>query len=1012
MDPDRWDRVRTIYHAALDKDPEERASFLEEVCGDDRALHQEVGSLLAEGSAASFLEQPAWQPAPPVEQQKAPGDPVALNHVVEALPARTTAGARHPFLWVVWSVLAGLVAAFGYAGWKLTQDWPSFGWSERTSGSSKVVSAVNPSGPAAARLRAGDILVCLNGDGNVARVGTGLYRTWLHIGESYRLCVRREDQVLERTLTVGRAAPNRGSMIFWYFQSLTWCAIGLFIGFARPQDVVARLAFAAATLTGFVYLQLDFLPSLAALQPLHGILGYHFFYRFPGEPPCRKGWRILLWMLYVFGVPAGLYGTIIKGSAFVSGPQAATAWLSIPLAQAILPAVLSGVFGMAMVGAVAVAIHKYRQVADAGQRRRFHWVALGGVLGLAPEIPYAVVYIARSNPAVAAWLFPGESWVWFSNVMVGLSVAVPLGVAYSVVKHRVFDVKVAIRRGLQYAFAQRFLQALLALPSGVLVYALVTQRHRSIEEVAAGASGTLFWIIALVLSLRFRAPLLRWLDTRFFRDHYDSGQVVFGAMQELAKLDSVDEISGVVCRRLGAALHPKAIELWWHRNGTMTLVQRKAPAAEPARFPFSDSSFEGLVRRGPMVCITTPADPALRSVERACLEDKGVRLIVPVPGKEGAEGVLLLGEKESEESYCSADEQLITAIVQQCTVVLDNLRLKEKMRDEHRIRVEVLSKLDPSLVNLMKQCPDCGACYEGAAERCERDGTELSIAAPVARTIAGRYRLDQLVGRGGMGVVYQARDLRLGREVAVKVMLSGAFGEPAALRRFQREGQAVARLNHPNIVAMYDCGELEGGGAYLVMERVHGLTMREELRRNGVLPPFAAAEWFDQILDGLTAAHRLGVVHRDLKPENVFGTRSESGDLHVKLIDFGLAKILPVSSSSESMQSLTGSGVVVGTLAYMAPEQLARQEVGAEADVYAAGVMLVEAITGARPRFDGLGVCPGGHRQGVSPIDGPLSAVIQRCLALAPTDRFASAAELRDALIPALRASLARFPEA
>ena len=161
----------------------------------------------------------------------------------------------------------------------------------------------------------------------------------------------------------------------------------------------------------------------------------------------------------------------------------------------------------------------------------------------------------------------------------------------------------------------------------------------------------------------------------------------------------------------------------------------------------------------------------------------------------------------------------------------------------------------------------CGACFDSGAETCDRDGNSLTLTLPVARTIEGKYRLERLVGKGGMGAVYEASDLRLGRQVAIKIMLGPTFGQEAALRRFRREAQAAARVNHPNVVSLYDFGELEGGGAYLVMERIHGASLREEMRRVGIFAPAQTADWFEQMLDGIAAAHDHGIVHRDLKPD-------------------------------------------------------------------------------------------------------------------------------------------------
>jgi serine/threonine-protein kinase len=279
----------------------------------------------------------------------------------------------------------------------------------------------------------------------------------------------------------------------------------------------------------------------------------------------------------------------------------------------------------------------------------------------------------------------------------------------------------------------------------------------------------------------------------------------------------------------------------------------------------------------------------------------------------------------------------------------------------------------------------------------------LTLTLPVARTLDGKYRLDRLIGRGGMGAVYEARDLRLGRLVAVKVMLGGAFGHESALRRFRREAQAVARLSHPNIVALYDFGELEGGGAYLVMELLHGATLRSEMKRARIFAPGEAADWFEQMLDGLAAAHEQGVVHRDFKPENILGVRRTGGSLAVKILDFGLAKIQPLPAASATSHGLTESGVMLGTLAYMAPEQLLGQEVDARADVYAAGVILVEMLTRARPFADGADIRQDYRLPPGVPNHAALDAVLQRCLAMAPHARFPSAAELRSALVPALR---------
>ena len=197
--------------------------------------------------------------------------------------------------------------------------------------------------------------------------------------------------------------------------------------------------------------------------------------------------------------------------------------------------------------------------------------------------------------------------------------------------------------------------------------------------------------------------------------------------------------------------------------------------------------------------------------------------------------------------------------------------------------------------------------------------SELTLSLPVERTIDGKYRLDRLIGKGGMGAVYEAADLRLSRSVAVKIMLGRAFGDRQALRRFEREAQACARLTHPNIITVFDFGAVGADGAFLVMELVEGRTLRPELNRRGHLPGPVAAAWFEQICEGIAAAHQRQVIHRDLKPENILIAATATGGEIVKVLDFGLAKM---RTAGDETAGLTHPGVVMGTAGYMAPEQL------------------------------------------------------------------------------------------
>src|SRR5690348_3681635 len=207
----------------------------------------------------------------------------------------------------------------------------------------------------------------------------------------------------------------------------------------------------------------------------------------------------------------------------------------------------------------------------------------------------------------------------------------------------------------------------------------------------------------------------------------------------------------------------------------------------------------------------------------------------------------------------------------------------------------------------------------------------------VGAVLDGRYRVEVMIATGGMSAVYRGLDLRLDRPVALKVMESRYAGDNQFLTRFQREARAVARLKDPGLVAVYDQG-IDGQHPFLVMELIEGGTLRELLRERGPMPPHAVAAVLRPVLSGLAAAHRAGLVHRDVKPENVL----ISDDGEVKIADFGLVRALAEAK-------ITATSVILGTAAYLAPEQVASGDTDARGDVYAVGVLVFELLTGSTP---------------------------------------------------------------
>ena len=250
----------------------------------------------------------------------------------------------------------------------------------------------------------------------------------------------------------------------------------------------------------------------------------------------------------------------------------------------------------------------------------------------------------------------------------------------------------------------------------------------------------------------------------------------------------------------------------------------------------------------------------------------------------------------------------------------------------------------------MKICPVCNTEYPDDVKFCPNDGQTLRSAAPagdlVGQVVADRYHVVKKLGEGGMGQVYLAEHVKMGRRSAIKVMNPSMVHDPDAVARFNREASNASRINHPNVCAIYDFGETPDGLIYLAMEFIEGEPLTDLLERDGALPLARAADIFRQSADALQVAHDLGIVHRDLKPDNIMLSRKKGGGDTVKVVDFGIAKAV---GGDDAGQKVTKTGLVIGTPEFMSPEQLSGDTLDGRSDLYSLALVFYRMLTGKLP---------------------------------------------------------------
>jgi len=1030
MNREDYQQVKKIFQAALDIAPVERDAFLDEACQDNEDLRREVERLL-DSFDTQFLEMPAVAGLAGVvfEEEITEDEPTKILPESESEPTKILQNVEPPdenalrpsslrfalvcllFVLMVGAHLVQIVQNFSMT---INDPVRIAIWEDRR----LKVTAVDPDSPNP--LKVGDKIVGIN-NVSINKHNHQIILNSVKSGEYYTLQIERDDEEKLQDVTIyGEPLPFAMILTLYLFNIFLPSAFlltGMMVFLLKPNDkqalvlAVLFILMSFAVSSGSVAYLLDipkffgiwwraaFLASQFALPLL-----IHLFLIFPERSRILRRFPRLEWLIYLpilfYGLPISLISQLTHEG-----------WTQLDflnesnLLKIISPLIISSFF----IATIAILIFNYVK-AEATGKRRIRIIAAGFILAIIPFLLGFAVIIPANILFNIDLISPLGDWI--TIIFTAPWFLIPLTFAYAIARHKVIPVSFVIRRGLQYLLAKNALRLLLILPILGIVWNIAANPSRKLDEILLQNSFGfyLFILLAGALVLINRFGLHEWIDRRFFREQYNQEKVLRELTVAVKDSDSLTKLSRLVSSKIQSALHPENVYLFFRDDAHQSdfslgySTDAKSETSSNLKLAAESPLLRFMQRQREAIDFPFKESGDLPPRESVWLRSIGANLLVPMHGTDQKlAGFFSLGEKKSEIPYTGRDKELLETLAQQIALVHENLNLKDRVRREQKIKTEVLSRFDEGNINLLKECPKCGKCFDRTDEKCDEDNFELTFSLPVERTIENRYRLEKSIGKGGMGAVYDATDLRINRQVAVKILSGAMFGNRDALRRFEREAQTAGRLHHHNIVTIFDYGVLSTEGAFLVMELVCGESLGAVLKREGKLDLATVNGWFSQILEGVEAAHKAGIVHRDLKPENVFVSKNETGDARLCILDFGLARL---SETEFAAGNVTVPGTVIGTFGYMPPEQLRGEKVDERTDLFAVAVMIYEAIHGAKP-FTGksyhalLTEMSGGIE---FDSNARLSCFFERGLANKPENRFASASDMRQSLSQAISA--------
>jgi eukaryotic-like serine/threonine-protein kinase len=604
-------------------------------------------------------------------------------------------------------------------------------------------------------------------------------------------------------------------------------------------------------------------------------------------------------------------------------------------------------------------------------------------------------------------------------VIYSLMICVPLVTTYAVLVHRILDVRLVIRKTLQYALARHTLLVACLIPIVGAGYYLYVHRDMKIVDLVTSSRFLVLGLVGVtaIAMLRLRERVLTSLDRRFFREQVDAQKVLSHLLEKSRSFPGAPELAGMLTDEINSALHLRSLAVLVLDPVTNRFV---CPDGNVRPLAAGSSILQRLSDAKDTIDVGSRSDRfrSLPEEDQKWLTDGDFQLLVPLSAIDGATlGLIALGGKKSDLPFSKSDHSLLSAVASSVSLGLENrlLQTSPSFSDARSSGRGIKAGSSELPAN---ECPRCGTVYPAATKSCVACTREL-VPAMVPHYLQDKFRFDCRIGRGGMGVVYRAEDLILERAVAVKTL---PHLSSQGQRRLRQEAKAMAALSHPNLALIFGA-ETWRETPLLIFEYLDGGTLADRIRQ-GPLQFKEAISLGVVLAEALSEIHRSNILHRDIKPSNI-GFKADGTP---KLLDFGLARILtdhnensvPTSVQILSLldkgqsndatlakTSVTAEGLLVGTPLYLSPEALLLGKANRLSDLWALAVSLYESLAGKNP-FEADSVLVTldrimsrkvpDIREFLRDCPEPIAAFFRTALSADPTARPATAGEMKKLL--------------